>query len=405
MRKRTRCFSVSLISVTSLRFGKNRRRDLLFAWLTLLPVWTALPVNSQRLAMANNPLSSADRPLGPPHVEFLSEEAPSYSDAAFARQADTFVTILAPVTDCAYSDFDEPKSVMTKPRRHFELVHRRSLGAAMLLVALLVAAMPVGAAPPADTGSATRFEATYSIIIRGITLGHAKAETRFVGDGYAAAVKGAISGLLRLFTDLTADLAGSGRIDGDRTLPNSYDFATTQGKSSMHVTIAMTDGKVTDVNAAPPAKPVPDRVPVTANDTSEVVDPLSAFLVAVGPLEKVDGETVCNRTVKVFDGWQRFDLRLSYKETRRIKGRGQGYAGDVYRCQARYVPISGHRENTKSVKQMVDNQRLEVWLAPIAGTQMLAPYKILIGDTNLGDLIVVATRFVVEKTENRASAN
>jgi len=46
-----------------------------------------------------------------------------------------------------------------------------------------------------------------------------------------------------------------------------------------------------------------------------------------------------------------------------------------------------------------------VWLAPIAGTQMLAPYKILIGDTNLGDLIVVATRFVVEKTENRASAN
>jgi hypothetical protein len=146
-------------------------------------------------------------------------------------------------------------------------------------------------------------------------------------------------------------------------------------------------------------------VPITVDDTREVVDPLSAFLVAVGPLEKVDGETACNRTVKVFDGWQRFDLRLSYKETRTIKGRGQGYAGDVYRCQARYVPISGHRENTKSVKQMVDNQRLEVWLAPIAGTQMLVPYKILIGDTNLGDLIVVATRFVVEKTENRASAN
>src|SRR6185503_10459655 len=122
-----------------------------------------------------------------------------------------FVTILAPVTDYAYSDFDEPKSVMTKPRRHFRLVHGRSLAAAVLLVPLLVAMSPAGAAPPAGTESATQFEATYSIIIRGITLGHAKAETRFVADGYVAAVKGTISGLLKIFTDLTADLAGSGR--------------------------------------------------------------------------------------------------------------------------------------------------------------------------------------------------
>lgn len=281
---------------------------------------------------------------------------------------------------------------------------RKGLGAALLLAPWLLTAMAANAAPPAEDAG-TRFEATYSIIIKGLTLGHAKAETRFVGDGYAAAVKGAISGLLRIFSDLTADLAGSGRIAGNRVLPNSYDFATTEGKTAMRVTMAMNDGTVTDLDAAPPAKPVPDRIPVTADDTREVVDPLSAFLVAVDPVEKIDGETACNRTVKVFDGWQRFDLRLSYRETRTIKGRGEGYAGDVYRCTARYVPIAGHRENGKSVKQMTDNKRLEVWLAPIAGTRILAPYKILIGDTTLGDLVVVATRFVVQKSENRASAN
>src|SRR5690606_16857965 len=47
MRRRTFWPRASEISVTSHRFGRNRRRVLLLAWLTLLPVITALPVSSQ----------------------------------------------------------------------------------------------------------------------------------------------------------------------------------------------------------------------------------------------------------------------------------------------------------------------------------------------------------------------
>jgi hypothetical protein len=38
-------------SVTLQRFGRNRVLVLMFEWLTRLPDWTALPVNSQRRDM------------------------------------------------------------------------------------------------------------------------------------------------------------------------------------------------------------------------------------------------------------------------------------------------------------------------------------------------------------------
>src|SRR5262245_65053816 len=51
MVSRTRFLSASLSSVTLQRFGRKRRLVRRLAWLTLLPVSTALPVSSQRRAM------------------------------------------------------------------------------------------------------------------------------------------------------------------------------------------------------------------------------------------------------------------------------------------------------------------------------------------------------------------
>src|SRR5439155_27047246 len=46
------CPMASLIRLTLHRFGKNRVFVLLLAWLTLLPTWAPLPVNSQRRAIS-----------------------------------------------------------------------------------------------------------------------------------------------------------------------------------------------------------------------------------------------------------------------------------------------------------------------------------------------------------------
>src|SRR3990170_804478 len=59
---RTRFFSASLSSVTLQRLGRKRRLVRRLAWLTLLPVSTALPVSSQRRAMSLILLSNCTEP-------------------------------------------------------------------------------------------------------------------------------------------------------------------------------------------------------------------------------------------------------------------------------------------------------------------------------------------------------
>ena len=47
---------------------------------------------------------------------------------------------------------------------------------------------------------------------------------------------------------------------------------------------------------------------------------------------------------------------------------------------------------------------VEVWLAPIAGTRVLAPFQIQ-GPTPIGQAMLAADQFVTEATSKRASNN
>ena len=62
----------------------------------------------------------------------------------------------------------------------------------------------------------------------------------------------------------------------------------------------------------------------------------------------------------------------------------------------------GIAPSANAVNDMVDNERLEVWLVPIDKTALLVPYRIVIG-TRWGDLVVYATRFKTTATEQRAA--
>jgi hypothetical protein len=144
-------------------------------------------------------------------------------------------------------------------------------------------------------------------------------------------------------------------------------------------------------------------VPVTPNHKRNVVDPVSAFVVAVNPPVAINGPSACNRTVKVFDGWQRYDVRLFFKQSKHVASADGGYSGEVFVCGARYVPVAGHRPGRESVQYMADNKRLEVWLVPVDGTRVLVPYRILIG-TQMGDLVIVPRDFAVSASERQANA-
>ena len=274
----------------------------------------------------------------------------------------------------------------------------RILAGGFILLAGLAATAPASAANVTLT-------ATYSITIHGVTIGRAEAKARFTPKGYAAAISGSTYGISRIVSDARAVLAGAGRIAANGISPATYNLQTSEGGFETSVRMAMRGSAVVDLSAMPGLIDAPDRVPLTAAHKRNVLDPVGAFIVALdhapGP---DDGAAVCNRTVRVFDGWKRFDIRLSYKETKPVTGNGDSYSGDVIVCAARYLPVAGHRSHDESVEYMSDNKRLEIAMAPVAGTRVFVPYRIVIG-TRIGDLVVAARRFSTGEGEQQAKAN
>ena len=83
----------------------------------------------------------------------------------------------------------------------------------------------------------------------------------------------------------------------------------------------------------PPLVDMDDRVPVTAADEARDDRPASALLMPAQAAAIWTRPGNCNRTLPVFDGATRFNVVLSYAETRR---REAGLSGPVLVCNARY---------------------------------------------------------------------
>ena len=56
----------------------------------------------------------------------------------------------------------------------------------------------------------------------------------------------------------------------------------------------------------------------------------------------------------------------------------KGYAGPVVVCSVSYEPIAGHRSSTQLIKYLSEGREIEIALASVAGTRLLAPFRVLI---------------------------
>ena len=245
-----------------------------------------------------------------------------------------------------------------------------------------------GHAARADT-----FHSTYSISLIGIPVGVVEIAAAFSGARYSIEAHAKITGVASLVTSWRSSLAGAGEISGARVMPAS--FALTESNSTMTRTIrmAVSGNTVTGIDISPPYDPPKgDMVPLSPRDKQGIVDPIGAALLPVPASAAPTSPAACDRTLPVFDGATRFDLALSYVGERRVKTRG--YAGPVAVCAIRFAPVAGYRRDRPQIKFWAENKDMEVWLVPVAGQNLLAPYRVSIR-TPYGGLVVEATEFTV----------
>ena len=264
------------------------------------------------------------------------------------------------------------------------------------LYPLAVGAALIGAVP-ATASAQTKLEARYTAALAGIPLGSGTWIIDFSADQYTAVASGHTSGLVRLVSDGSGSSGSKGMIQGANVVSFGYMQNTVTDKKADQVRMGMQNGAVKDVVAIPPLESSPDRVPVTEAHRKGVVDPMSAMLIPVAGKGEMLTPDACKRKLAIFDGRQRADIDLVYKRMDQVHA-DKGYAGPVVVCTALYRPIAGHRPERSAIKYLVAQRDMELWLAPIAGTRVLIPFRFSV-PTPFGLGTLQATYFVTNETQ------
>lgn len=274
---------------------------------------------------------------------------------------------------------------VSRPRMERPLSMRRfDVPAAVLFFAALTS----GAA-----AQTTRLDAVYSVHLTGIPIGQGAIVLDLNEAGFAAAGSAKFTGLVRMISKGEGTSTVRGSFQANRVISSLYTTQSNTSDRTEKIDIVVENGFAKEFSVLPPPPDLDrNRVPITQAARTNVVDPLSAGLMLVSAPGDVLNPESCNRTIPIFDARFRYDVELSYLRTEQAPKKTEGYQGPVLVCQARYIPIAGHRTDRPQVQQLAANRELFVWLAPVAGTRVLVPIKVSIA-TGIGTMVVEATRF------------
>jgi len=264
----------------------------------------------------------------------------------------------------------------------------RFLTATAALQAACVALGMVSSSP----SCAESLKAQYSLSLLGLSFGTAYASGEFEPEKYHIDISMKTSGLANLINNTRGAATASGRLAASGPEPASFAHTLANDYETRSIRMTLAGNAVRALKVEPPPWDASQRIPVTDEQKQHVVDPVSALIMSVPAGAPLVGPSACNRTIPVFDGVTRFDVRLSYVETRAAQTKG--YEGPVSVCTARYQPISGHRPDSSATRFMAENREMSVWLAPLQKAHAVAPLRINI-KTSAGTMSIDAVEFEV----------
>jgi hypothetical protein len=81
----------------------------------------------------------------------------------------------------------------------------------------------------------------------------------------------------------------------------------------------------------------------------------------------------------------------------------KGYEGPAVVCAVYFVPVAGYVPTRMAIKYLAKQRDMEVWLAPVAATRVLVPFRVSI-PTPIGLGLMQATQFVSVAQPRAASS-
>jgi hypothetical protein len=256
---------------------------------------------------------------------------------------------------------------------------------------------------PAAAAAQGKLEARYEVTLAGLEIGTGSWMVDISDTHYLAAASGSTTGLLRIFTGGQGTSAARGTLNGSGVpLTSIYAATITTRDKSDEVRLTINHGDVKDTRLDPPRDKDPERVPITSAHEHGIIDPMTASLLRAPPSGDMIVPETCQRTLAIFDGRLRYDLKLAYKRVEQVKT-AKGYSGPALVCSVYFTPIAGFIPSRSAIKYIAKLKDMEVWFAPISGTRVLVPIRAE-GPSPIGPVVLKATQFVSNPSPTRASA-
>jgi uncharacterized protein DUF3108 len=282
--------------------------------------------------------------------------------------------------------------------------HSSTLTAAALLICALSGSLSSEVAhAKSSVRSANRILAVYRVDLAGVNLGDFRLTTVFHGSDYEMQGEGRFSLLGGLLYSWSGSTASKGKVTDTGPQPAMYAFTSHDGDGSQQLHVTFDGGAVTKVSMSPAVKPTVPLIPVTKEQLEGVLDPVTAVFLNARSENPNGDPKVCDHTVPVFDGEQRYDLVLKPKRTVKLqKDASTGYSGFAAVCGVKFNPISGYQPDDPDIKLMSQTKEIEVWLVSLPGTAMYVPYRIVL-PTFAGSGSLTSTSFQIQSGTRRAS--
>jgi hypothetical protein len=236
----------------------------------------------------------------------------------------------------------------------------------------------------------TRFKAHYTLSMTGVSIGQIVWLVAFGDQRYTTTANGKASGVLSVLVNGEGSVDVRGVMTEGHVWPRFFTSKITDDEGSGELRMTFEDRSVKELSGTAPPAGV-DRVPVTDGDRLGVSDPLSAMMIPSNgePLQASN----CNHVLSIFDGRRRYDLTLAYKRVDKV-ALERSFTGIVLVCSVVLKPIAGYRADSMLVKYVAGRRDMELWFAPVSGTSVMTPIRVVM-PTLIGTLEIAADQFDV----------
>jgi hypothetical protein len=273
----------------------------------------------------------------------------------------------------------------------------RTRAPATFLIACL-ALCSLGAPAQAEA----RLSAHFTISMVGVPIGQLSWAVDLNASSYTTSANGKASGALSVLVNGEGLVATRGIIESDRLRPTFFSSNLIEDGETTGLQMTFENGGVKTLRTDAPLQ-TRDRIAVSEADRRGVTDPLTGMLIVAPPGDKAALVPAhCDRALPIFDGQRRYDLALSFKRLDSMKI-DVGYAGPVLVCAVVLKPIAGYRADSMLVKYVGGQRDMEIWFAPIVGSNVIAPAR-LVMPTLIGTLEIAADRFEVSAIKSATPA-